>query len=215
MIAQHIDPITSSGLFAPPIPHPTVNARFLTFFHPHAATYVRAFTRDGISGLFTLENQQLLDPVSFDTAYHPVPPRVASERPKHDVDFTTRGAYSGYNWELFFHIPMLIATRLSQHQRFADADRYFDLVLKLTDDTPLDPADDTPQRRGRRFWKVKPLRDAAPERLEQMLTGLSARTSGFRRGPGPRSTSWKSSPSTPSSRTGWHGCARSRTRSSC
>jgi hypothetical protein len=178
MIAQYIDPITSSGLFAPPIPHPTVNARFLTFFHPHAATYVREFTRDGISGLFTLENQQLLDPVSFDTAYHPVPARVAPERPKHDVDFATRGAYSVYNWELFFHIPMLIATRLSQHQRSADADRYFDLVLKLTDDTPLDPADDTPQRRSRRFWKVKPLRDAAPERLEQMLAGLSARTSG-------------------------------------
>ena len=37
------------------------------------------------------------------------------------MDFTPDGAYSPYNWELFFHAPLLIANQLSKNQRFEEA----------------------------------------------------------------------------------------------
>ena len=33
--------------------------------------------------------------------------------PVEDVDFISDGGYSGYNWELFFHVPLMIAMRLA------------------------------------------------------------------------------------------------------
>ena len=37
------------------------------------------------------------------------------------IDFSTSGAFSVYNWELFYHIPLYIAQMLSQNQQFEDA----------------------------------------------------------------------------------------------
>ena len=36
------------------------------------------------------------------------------------IDTSTGGSYSIYNWELFYHIPVMIAVHLSQNQRFAE-----------------------------------------------------------------------------------------------
>src|SRR5882762_1251703 len=41
--------------------------------------------------------------------------------PVKDLNFTSRGAYAAYNWELFYHVPMTIAIHLSRNQRFEEA----------------------------------------------------------------------------------------------
>ncbi len=55
---------------------------------------------------------------TFFSAYQPVPLYVQSIPsdlvPKENVDFEYPGAYSLYNWELFFHVPFLVATQLSK-----------------------------------------------------------------------------------------------------
>jgi hypothetical protein len=85
--------------------------------------------------------------------------------PVKDLDFTLSGAYSIYNWELFFHIPLLIAIHLSQNQKFQDAQKWFHYVFDPTDDS----RGPTPQR----FWKVNPFQTTDVELIEQILLNLS------------------------------------------
>ena len=61
---------------------------------------------------------------NFPTNYNPSQ-YVQAPFPVKDLDFTTSGAYSIYNWELFFHAPLLIAIHLSQNQQFQDAQNWF------------------------------------------------------------------------------------------
>ena len=41
-----------------------------------------------------------------------------------------------YNWEVFFHNPLLVATQLSQAQRFEEAQRWFHLIFDPTTNEP-------------------------------------------------------------------------------
>ena len=52
-----------------------------------------------------------------------------------EVDFTKTGSYSLYNWELFFHAPLIIADRLSKNQHFEDAQKWFHYIFNPTDTT--------------------------------------------------------------------------------
>ena len=100
---------------------------------------------------------------SFNHEYNPSG-LVDVPYPKHDVDFTYRGAYSLYNWELFLHIPILVADRLSKNQRFAEAQRWFHYVFN--------PTTDSGETTIRRFWNVLPLRGIECQRLDHMLAIL-------------------------------------------
>lgn len=69
-------------------------------------------------------------------------------------------AYSIYNWEIFFHIPLLIATRLSQNQQFEDAQAWFHYIFNPTQDPEqigvgVQPAYDVGIPNG--YWNFKPL----------------------------------------------------------
>jgi len=81
------------------------------------------------------------------------------------LDFTTSGAYAIYNWELFFHAPLLIAIHLSQNQKFQDAQNWFHYIFNPTDNSP----GPTPQR----FWKVAPFQYTDTESIQQILTNLA------------------------------------------
>lgn len=85
--------------------------------------------------------------------------------PVKDLDFTSSGAYSVYNWELFFHVPLTIAIHLSKNQRFAEAQQWFHYIFDPTDDSD----DPTPER----FWKVRPLHFTHARKLEEILVNLS------------------------------------------
>jgi hypothetical protein len=87
--------------------------------------------------------------------------------PVENVDFRYIGAYSIYNWELFFYAPLLVATRLSINLRFEDATPWFHYSFKPTDDSPSE------QPPGR-YWKFLPFKESPPERLMDMLLALDA-----------------------------------------
>ena len=101
--------------------------------------------RDGIGALLSYNSQSQSDPNAF-SAYAPTA-RVAQTYPFDEVEFQTGGAYERYNWELFFHIPLLIAERLKANQRFAEAQRWFHFIF---DPRASDGA--VPQR----YWRTKP-----------------------------------------------------------
>ena len=100
----------------------------------------------------------------FKDAYKPTK-YVDDPYPRHDIDFSFGGAYSLYNWELFFHAPMLLASRLSQNQRFANAMRWYHYIF--------DPTDDSNESTTHRYWKVLPFRDVEKLRIDHMLALLS------------------------------------------
>jgi hypothetical protein len=86
--------------------------------------------------------------------------------PVKDLDFSPRGAYSVYNWELFYHVPITLAIHLSKNQRFEEAQRWFHYIF--------DPTDDTDGPTPERFWKVKPFQYTDVKTIEEILVNLSS-----------------------------------------
>ncbi len=138
-----------AGLVFAPKQRKSVQVRFYTFFHPHVATFAERLRLGGLPALFSLDTQRLgAGDTSFE-GYKPVRSRFRGPLPKHDVDFDPHGAYALYNWELFYHVPYLVADELrkaGQHRDALAAIRYI-----------FDPLDSTPAVGSERFWHVLPL----------------------------------------------------------
>lgn len=100
-----------------------------------------------------------------DTHYHPESP-VQQPYPVSDLDFTSSGAYSVYNWELFYHIPLAVAIHLSKNQRYEEAQRWFHFIF--------DPTDSSDGSTPERFWKVKPFQYTEVKQIEDILVNLSS-----------------------------------------
>lgn len=106
------------------------------------------------------------DPAVFTaTQYDPDSQNVLQPYPVKNLDFAFNGAYSLYNWELFFHAPLLVAIHLSQNQKFQDAQRWFHFIFNPADNS----AGPTPER----FWKVLPFQYTDVKMIEQILVNLS------------------------------------------
>jgi len=101
----------------------------------------------------------------FETSYDPAPELVRRPYPVKDLDFTSPGAYSVYNWELFYHVPFTIAIHLSKNQRFAEAQRWFHYLF--------DPTDDSEGPTPERFWKVRPFQYTDVHKIEELLVNLA------------------------------------------
>lgn len=101
----------------------------------------------------------------FASASYGPTPLVHRPYPVRDLDFTPGGAYSVYNWELFFHIPLAVAIHLSKNQRYADAQRWLHFLFDPTDDSD----GPTPQR----FWKVRPFQSTDVKKVEEILVNLA------------------------------------------
>lgn len=86
--------------------------------------------------------------------------------PYEDIDFESDGSYSLYNWEIFFHTPLMVAENLSKNQHFAEAQKWFHYIFNPTDTS----MHDVPQK----YWKLRPFFEVAgeqaPETLEDLFT---------------------------------------------
>jgi hypothetical protein len=101
----------------------------------------------------------------FEGSYSPEPELVRRPYPAKDLDFSPAGAYSVYNWELFYHVPITIAIHLSKNQRFAEAQRWFHYLF--------DPTDDSEGPTPERFWKVRPFQYTDVHKIEEILVNLA------------------------------------------
>lgn len=102
----------------------------------------------------------------FFDRYKPNTDLVASAHPVEDIDFSTDGGYSVYNWELFFHIPLTLAIHLSRNGHYQQAMSWFHFVFN--------PTDDSAQLAPERYWKVRPFQSTEVEQIESILTALSS-----------------------------------------
>ncbi len=106
----------------------------------------------------------------FASQYLPDAGSVDRPYPVKNIDFACDGAYAIYNWELFFHAPLLIAVHLSQNQKFQDAQHWFHYIFNPTDNSP----GPTPER----FWKVEPFQYTDVRLIEEILVNLATRQDG-------------------------------------
>ena len=65
--------------------------------------------------------------------------------------FSDLDANGFYNYEFFFHLPLLIAVRLSKNQQFAEAQQWFHTIF--------DPTSRSEGEGAQRFWQFKPFFD--------------------------------------------------------
>jgi hypothetical protein len=163
---------------------------FETFYHPYARTMLRELEIGGVDQL--MERNFQVNPqtvrgwtptFNFATIYQPQP-SVAKPYPgatgapdagESALDFAVgdSGAYSEYNWEVFYHVPMFTASLLLQNQQFQDALNWLKYIFNPTD-TSSNPS---PQR----FWQTAPFfamnaSDWAAQQVQNLLTTLAADT---------------------------------------
>lgn len=142
---------------------------FETFYHSYVCRFIRELEESiangkGLSGLLTLWNQSDNSYTSYDRPpsvktefYSFYTPSSHLEKPdESSVDFSIPyKPYSEYNWELFFHIPHLMTSKLSINHQYEAARTCFhhifiptasNAVLKGTTDTGV------PQR----YWNFLP-----------------------------------------------------------
>ena len=128
--------------------------RFWTFHHPFSCAFIEALHRDGVPGLLRWPTDPKRTSIQFEEKPShfgirlPNPEAVTTPHPRDDVDFSPDGAYSLYNWEVFFHVPFLVATRLMENQRFEEAQKWFHYVF--------DPTSGGTGKAPQRFWRFKP-----------------------------------------------------------
>ncbi len=170
VIAQVLDPSVHTAQAQSPKAPPANQNLFQSFYHPYASEFLGQVNRQGMEGLLRREVEQLPSPnlqspeQRFTLDYQPQSDTAASPFPKEDVDFDWQGAYAQYNWEIFFHAPFEIATRLMGNQRFEEARNWLHAIF--------DPTDPTGGTDAGRFWKFKPFVDEARGKTIQELLAL-------------------------------------------
>jgi Tc toxin complex TcA C-terminal TcB-binding domain/Neuraminidase-like domain len=108
---------------------------FKNFYHPFVCDFAKLVYNPlkGIPALMSRETQLKNSGFSFNQSYRPTPwvvePTTENYYPNEIVDFAPDGAYSPYNWELFFHAPLLIANSLSKNQRFEEARNWYHFIF--------------------------------------------------------------------------------------
>jgi hypothetical protein len=160
---------------------PRTEMRYLlqTFYHPYVNMFVRELNRHGLDGLlqrkiqtephsFLFPGTEVLD---FENDYGPTKEMVDdASYPEENVDFKYNGAYSIYNWELFFHAPLMIADQLNKNQRFEESQKWFHYIFNPTDMSGME----VPKRywQTKKFFDMK-IKDYKRERLQDILKLLA------------------------------------------
>src|SRR5690606_19449928 len=115
------------------------------------------------------ENQLQQTSFDFDT-FAPNTALIVPPYPVEDIDFSSDGSYSLYNWELFFHAPLMIAKRLASEQRFEEAMTWYHRIFN-----PTGTLDGTaPQK----YWVTKPFflttdSQYVAQRIDNLLTKIA------------------------------------------
>ena len=165
---------------------------FYTFYHPFITLFIKKLNQGGVAALLSADTTSFPADVAFPNIdISPITPasdngstfenykptlfvqRYDSSDKKRNyylqnVDFSEFGTYSSYNWELFFHAPFLIATRLSKNGKYAEARKWLHYIFNpLSIEKPYPNSDSTSN-----FWQVLPFKTTPAENIIDYLMSL-------------------------------------------
>lgn len=167
LVNRNLAGITSSNI----VPHTTLNTKreieykFSTHYHPYTDELIETLNRYGLPALLDATyHESLTQPL---TNWYTPGAFALLPFPEENIDESDDGPYSIYNWELFFHAPLIIAVHLAKNQRFAEAQKWFHYIF---DPTCNDITIPSPQR----FWKFLRFRnETKTDFIQEMLTELA------------------------------------------
>jgi hypothetical protein len=133
-------------------------------YHPYVDMFLEQVRRFGTPGLLDpdVATKGTATGLLYQEKSVPLPSdyfeniHTTHEVPEADIDFLFGGAYSIYNWELFFHIPMYIADRLMAERRFAEAQKWLGYVFN-----PIRSPAQIEETDCRYYWRIRPFREAS------------------------------------------------------
>ena len=134
---------------------------FTTFYHPFVCSYIETLSVLDVERLYSSELQNPgSKPILTANEYKPTQHVVTFPRPYEKLDFDFIGTYALYNWELFFHIPLLIATRLNANQKFEEARKWFHFIF--------DPTTTSSEKDAKKYWKPIPFRNEIKNKIKSI-----------------------------------------------
>ncbi len=140
------------------------------FYHPLACRLRERFFEGGVPTLLARATQLEVGPFRFENPVtgHAPAPLILKPYPREELEFGRESAYGAYNWELVFHGPHLIASKLMEEERFDDAETWLRYIF--------DPLGSSTDPAPRRYWNTKPfyLRDPS-EYGDQLVTAIMDR----------------------------------------
>lgn len=141
---------------------------FENFFHPFVGELLEKLNKKSLKGLLDPTFHKQLAQDFFAQYYEKLTSNVVTiHHFEKEIDLDHSGPYANYNWELLFHMPLMIAVHLSKNQRFAEAQQWFHFIF---DPTSQDVDIPIPNR----YWKFLDFREERQfTRLEDMLLLLS------------------------------------------
>jgi hypothetical protein len=155
--------------------------QFKNTYHPLVCKLRSILYKDGVSELMKRDTQISTTNFNFETHYQPsafVPQTFIKNAdgsktlsyPIEDVDFTSDGSYSVYNWDLFFRVPLHIATTLTKNQRFEEALTWFHYMFN--------PTGALSGNGVQKYWVTKPFylnqeADYIAQRIDTLLNAVA------------------------------------------
>jgi hypothetical protein len=140
------------------------------FYHPMACRLREHFFQGGIPELLARNSQLEVGDFKFeDTVKGYAPsPVILPPYPRPELEFGRDSAYGVYNWELTFHAPHLIASKLMEAEQFDDAETWLRYIF--------DPLGSSNDPEPSRYWNTKPffLRSAT-DYADQVVTEIMDR----------------------------------------
>ena len=157
-------------------------ARVEMHWHPFTCQFIEDLNVFGVKGLYEIRKQVpefsypgaekafhessilLPEPTLAETAFghihSPSSRHIKESFPLFELQYGFTEPYSIYNWELFFHIPLLIANRLSANQRFDEAQKWYHKVYD-------------PTNSDRQYWQFLPFYKTPTQNLQELVSGLA------------------------------------------
>ena len=153
----------------------TVRIQMTTLYHPFARKLVETVALNGVDALYRPAEDSLLfrqadstEPMSGAVLNLDSELQLIGKEPVESYDFDHASAYGVYNWEVFFHIPMMIAEKLRTDQRWAEAQRWYHTMFD-----PIETVEKDDAAAPSKFWRIKPFVDQAEnlakDQFEAML----------------------------------------------
>ncbi|WP_219907901.1 neuraminidase-like domain-containing protein, partial [Enhygromyxa salina] len=158
----------------PPAPKGFV-LEMVELYHPFARDLQEALASGGLPGLYAPPvNSQLfrqrksINPFGFADGMGLNLNAVRGELPIEEFDFSFDNPYATYNWEIFYHVPMLVAGKLATEQRWEEAQGWYHLMFN-----PIDLVKLKTETATSKFWRIKPFFEQAKilatDQIEAML----------------------------------------------
>jgi hypothetical protein len=160
-------------------------ANLASFYHPLVCLLKSKLYNGGMPELLARKTQLSVTDFDFKKSYDPQE-YVRLPYPQENLDFSLSGPYSGYNWELFFHLPFQIAAAFSADRQFEAARNWYHYIFNPQGADLEDPSTgpDRATAPQKRYWHTNPffrmqVKDYTEQLIDSLLREVTADPKGF------------------------------------